>query len=164
METRKSLILKTSVVIFVIFLINMSFFLFKFGTPQGGISGFSITSFKQNFSTTYDKIPTASKIFFLSAWFIFLSLITGVFIRDKFLSEKKSQDMHLHLNYGKFQTDLDVLYDVLKNKQRLKIKTVSTAFKISPNQAMEWAKILETGKLASIEYPGLFGDPELVLR
>ena len=163
MKSRKSLFLKTMALIAIIFFLNMSFFVFKFGEFSGGISGFLISDVGSKISSTYDKIPLASKLFFLSAWLVFLSLIIGVFVRDKILSERKNKELHLNLNYGKFQTDLDVLYEVLKQKQKLRIKSISKAFKVKPEQAMDWAKILETGKLATIEYPGLFGDPELVI-
>lgn len=161
METRKSLFLKTMIAIAIIFFINISFFIFMFGLPSGNISGLSIT---ETLSEAYSKVPTASKVFFISAWVIFILLIAGVFIRDRYFLKKKSAILNLNLSYGKFQTDLDVLYNVLKDRKKIKIKTISESFRVNPNQAMYWAKILESGRLASIEYPGLFGDPELVIR
>ena len=63
---------------------------------------------------------------------------------------------------GASRTDLDTLYEVLKRKKKVNMYEVERAFKIDSKVAIEWAKILENGDLAVIDYPR-FGKPVLLL-
>ena len=63
---------------------------------------------------------------------------------------------------GASRTDLDTLYEVLKRKKKVNMYDVERAFKIDSKVAIEWAKILENGDLAVIDYPR-FGKPVLLL-
>lgn len=61
------------------------------------------------------------------------------------------------------ETNLDVFYNLLKDKKSLSIKTVAKLFKVSREKALEWAKILENHELVTIEYP-TFSVPEVKIN
>jgi len=52
---------------------------------------------------------------------------------------------------------------IIKDKKVLKISTISKAFDIDKEKAMEWIKILESGDLCIIEYP-TFGEPFIKIK
>ena len=79
--------------------------------------------------------------------------------RDKGVSEDKKELKSINLDQvsRSSETDLDVLYKLLKEKGKLRISTIAKAFKVDKDLAMEWGKTLEEGKLAIIDYPRFSG-------
>lgn len=61
------------------------------------------------------------------------------------------------------KTDIDILYELIKEKKDIKVSTISKIFEIEKELAMDWAKILESSELVTIEYPG-FGGPIIKLK
>ena len=135
-----------------IFLANIGFFAYKY---RGNFSGYAIS---EGIIKTYTGISPLSKILFASQWIvIFIALIFMLF-RDRRLRKTDIQAISSKRALGKSATDLDTLYSILKEKKKLKISTISKAFNISKDTAFEWCKILESGNLAVIDYPGV-GEP-----
>ena len=137
-----------------IFLANIGFFAYKY---RGNFSGYAIS---EGIVKTYTGISPLSKILFASQWIaIFIALIFMLF-RDKKLISRTSDIKAINLKRvsGKSATDLDALYSILQEKKKLKISTISKAFSINEDTAFEWCKILESGNLAVIDYPGV-GEP-----
>lgn len=66
------------------------------------------------------------------------------------------------LHKGRSTTDLDNLYEILKNKKTLSFPMISKAFKVSEDVVFEWGKILEEGNLAKITYPRM-SDPQIII-
>ena len=62
--------------------------------------------------------------------------------------------------FGKTNTDLDLLYFLLREKKKLKIPTISKIFKIDKEKALEWCRILESHDYVIINYPSL-SEPEV---
>src|SRR3989344_2062911 len=62
-----------------------------------------------------------------------------------------------------YQTDLDRLYELVQQKQSVKLGEVMKMFSIDRKKSEEWAAILEDSDLISIHYPA-FGDPELRIK
>ena len=79
--------------------------------------------------------------------------------------EKNVQDIkEVLVKYsGSYETDLDRLYKVLSEKQKLTISEVAKAFNISKNEAEEWGKIMRDHDLIVMHYPTV-GDPELIWK
>ena len=113
------------------------------------------------------KLPynmNLSVIAFVTQWLILIIVI--VISYSKFLKHKKEE--HIRVSYeqvkertaGRSKTDLDVLYDILKDKKVLTLSTIAKIFKIQKEKALEWAKILENYGLGQIEYPA-FSEPEI---
>ncbi len=60
-----------------------------------------------------------------------------------------------------YETDIDLLYRILLDKNNIKLSEIMNDFGVSEKHALEWAKILEAHRLAKLKYP-TFGEPELV--
>ena len=65
--------------------------------------------------------------------------------------------------HSRANTDLDSLYEALKKEKRIKLSSIMKVFNISEELATEWCKILETGNLATLNYPRM-GDAEIVIN
>ena len=97
---------------------------------------------------------------------IILILLKGKMELDKEM--KASKDIlknkeSIQTRRGKSETDLDLLYKLLKEKKILRISVIAEIFKIDKDMALEWCKILEEGNLATINYPTI-GDPRVIIN
>ena len=156
----KPLFPKIIVIIIISLIINLSAFIFQGGIFDKGLTGFSIKeTLSSTFKRTMDMSPIM-KIFLISQWvLLFIILMYSAFKDKNVLNQKKDEkELHIQKNLSKNKTDLDILYEVLQKKKKLKISAISKAFKIEKDIALEWCKILESGNLAEIDYPGL-GQP-----
>lgn len=63
---------------------------------------------------------------------------------------------------SRIKTDIDSLYNLLKENKRLSFDNIEKAFGVNKDTVASWAKILESGNLALIYQPK-FGEPELWL-
>jgi len=61
------------------------------------------------------------------------------------------------------KTDLDILYEALKEKKEISLPEIARAFKVEKSIAMDWAKTLEDSNLATIEYSRM-GEASLKLK
>ena len=161
----RKLFLRVFAVVVLIFFINIAVFFIKFGDIDDGSeavnqSGFTGLSVGEDVADLYISLPFVSKIFLMVQWGLLLLLLIYVGFRDKEVSKNQNELAGLDLNQirKKSETDLDALYTLLKQKQQLRVATVSKAFDIKEDLAMEWGKILESGRLAYIDYPK-FGGP-----
>ena len=106
-----------------------------------------------------------STIIFIAQWLIILVIVLIFYI--KFLKHKKEEKISsksLEIKEKKGTgTDLDTLYDLLKERKNLKISIIAKTFKINDEKALEWCKILENYNLATIEYPA-FAEPEVGIK
>lgn len=164
------LFLKVFAVVVLIFFINIAVFFIKFGDVDDGSeainqSGFTGLSVGRDVADLYVSLPFVSKIFLMVQWGLLLLLLIYVGFRDKEVTKNQNELVGLDLNQirKKSETDLDALYTLLKQKQQLRVATVSKAFDIKEDLAMEWGKILESGRLAYIDYPK-FGGPLIRIK
>jgi len=137
-----------------IFIANIGFFAYKY---RGNFSGYAISD---GVIRTYQGISPISRVLFSVQWIVILLALLFMLFRDSRLKLRTSdiKDIHSKKLVGKSSTDLDTLYSILKEKKKLKISTISKAFNIDKDTAFEWCKILESGNLAVIDYPGV-GEP-----
>ena len=149
--------LKVFSIVIVVVLLNFVYIIYKNGGITQPITGFSV---KDTIFSGYSSLSSTSRIFMISEWtFLFLMLIYAVYW-DKSMQTKKgdSIDLHIQRNVDKNKTDLDTLYETIQEKKELPISTISKSFNITKDIAMEWCKILESGELVSLSYPG-FSEP-----
>ncbi len=66
----------------------------------------------------------------------------------------------VHFKLGAYETGIDLLYRRIQQKGKITLEEVEKTFKVSKELAEEWAKILESHKLATIHYPA-FSSPAL---
>ena len=125
------------------------------------LTGFSVKTTTINI---YTSIAPISRIMLIAQWFLIMPLIIFLFIKKSRAKEKKELvgiDIKQIIKNSK--TDLDALYTVLKIKKQLRISSISKLFEIEKELATEWARILELGDLATIDYPGI-GEPIVILK
>ena len=83
--------------------------------------------------------------------------------RKEKAQEKKTSNIKIKKKKDKLETDLDVLYNLLKEKKKLSSTTIMKTFKIPKEKALEWVKILQNNKLIKTIFP-MFSSPIIVLR
>ena len=99
---------------------------------------------------------------------ILIEFVILFIILMKFISYKKGLKLRKkvldlrNFHSSRTTTDLDALYEVLKEKKKLSLSTIANTFNVSTALVYEWGKILENGRLAKIEYPR-FKEPILTL-
>lgn len=152
MVTKKRGIIITIGIVLIISALNLFLFFNKKGTSYSTISGMMIKGIPENLNLNMPFIA------FIAQWVILLLIVIVAWIN--FLKHKKQEEISIKealpfINYKKTksQTDLDTLYNLLKQKKELTIGTISNLFRISKEKSLEWAKILEDHELVIIEYP-----------
>ena len=143
--------------------------LFGTGIPgfyKSGISGFSIGQFSpEAFRETNTDFLKISWVIIIAEWALLIIMITIAIKKSKMDLKKEFNHALLKEKHsrGEHKTDLDVLYDILKEKKHLHLQTIAKIFKVEAKVAKNWCQILVSGNLATLEYPR-FGDPELILN
>ncbi len=134
------------------------------GLGEKGVSGFAVgsTNIEQLREQTKD-FSSLSRILIIGEWFLLVLLILASLIGSKLSIKKQHVMLVIKKSKDKSKTDIDILYDLLKEKKKLALSSISETFKVKEETALEWAKILETADLAMINYPR-FGEPELKIK
>ena len=112
----------------------------------------------------YESSSVENKFLILFQFFVGIVAIALIIFVIKSIQKKRmfmKKDLEKY-NTGKSRTDLDVLYDILKDKKAVDLSDIENVFKVDSEIAFGWAKILENGDLAIIDYPR-FGKPILRL-
>jgi len=61
------------------------------------------------------------------------------------------------------KTNIDRLYDLVKLKKVLKVRTAARVLKVTYDMTEEWARVLEDNKMVRLHYP-TFGEPLIMLK
>ncbi|MCH7850438.1 MAG: hypothetical protein IH845_02235 [Nanoarchaeota archaeon] len=95
---------------------------------------------------------------------LIIFMLGFAYIKNRRIWKRKIDEYGINLSVisKNSKTDLDAFYTILKNKKEISVISVSNLFKIKEDLAMEWSRILESGGLATIEYPG-FGSPKVII-
>jgi hypothetical protein len=106
-----------------------------------------------------------SFLFIIGEWAVLTCvMVAGIISRKKkSTTEIKSIIAEKKKASSSAKTDLDVLYEILKNKKKLGISEIASAFGITKDIATEWAQILEDSNLAEIEYSNI-GEPVIKIK
>ncbi|MCK5016903.1 MAG: hypothetical protein KAS32_07505 [Candidatus Peribacteraceae bacterium] len=75
--------------------------------------------------------------------------------KDKITSPKK---VKLHI-----ETNIDRLYEIVRDKGSIKLEDVAKKLKIDEENIEDWARILEEHNLVILHYPPI-GDPTIILK
>ena len=149
--------IKVLVVIIIIFLANIGGLIYLGWDSLDIEAGFTGNSIKHIASGSNEKMNIPVRILFIGQWVALGLLLLFAGYRDKKMGSQKVELESIKINPSKEQTDLDKLYNILKERKQLKIKNISELFHVNKDIAMEWAKILESGDLVVIDYPMLGG-------
>lgn len=128
---------------------------------EGVLSGFAITG--QEVKDNYSGASSMSKIIIIGEWILLVILIAISLIGEHAHVKKQHVVLQIKRSQEKAKTDIDLLYDLLKEKKKIELGVVADTFKISEETATEWAKILEDAQLASLHYPR-FGEAEIKIK
>jgi hypothetical protein len=156
-----------SVVSLLIFIVNLVFHLTVFQNLLF-VSDPSINLYFVQLDSDALRAQFAGFVLY-SFYALIIEAVLFFFLVFLFFSSLKENKKHREvlvlkdLHAGKTTTDLDNLYEILKQKKHLSVPMISKAFKVSEDIVLEWGKILEEGNLAKITYPRM-SDPELVFQ
>lgn len=129
-----------------------------------GVSGLAIgdLSINDNFKEKNPEISSWSlRVIYLEWGIVLFAAI--LFVITKNLSirrEIESIKTLKNASSSKNKTDLDSLYDIINQKGSIKVSSAAKIFKVEKNTIMNWGEILESGNLATIQYPNV-GEPEI---
>ena len=156
---------RTEPILFKAFLFLALFLLAEAGTLMflnnpGSITGHSIG----DLSDVYSKFYPNSKNFLIVQWSIIAVLIVFVYLKNSKIHRRNRKVSKIDVDSAikGSKTNLDALYVILKKEKSLDLKTVANLFEIEIDLAMEWARVLESGDLVTIDYPGI-GSPMIKL-
>ena len=131
---------------------------------EQGVSGFAIGSITgEQIKTNYSNASSTSKAIIIGEWALLVILIVISLVGERMHVKKQHIALEIKKSTDKSKTDIDVLYDLLKEKKKIDLSTIAETFKISEETATEWAKILEEAQLASLHYPR-FGEAQLKIK
>jgi hypothetical protein len=157
LKEEKPMFLKVFLIVLIVLLINIGYVMYTSKNLSSNLTGFAIS---ESLSNSFYSLSPLARIFMIGQWVVLLSVLLFAGIRDLRMHKNKSEsiDFHIEINADKNKTDLDTLYEIIKENQELPISAISKSFNITKEIAMEWCKILESGELVTISYPG-FSEP-----
>ncbi len=130
---------------------------------QVGLSGNIITENAGEVAEA--NLGLKDKIILMSEWILVISLIIISRIKEKIETKKAdqiiSQSKKIHL--GISRTDLDLMYELLNEKEELKVVTLAKYFGVDNSTILEWGRVLEEANLIKVNYPTI-GDPILLIN
>ena len=153
--------LKLVTVILSIAVLAHTFYSFQ-SSITGTISGKAIVD---NSDETSSKPDFTQRIILSAEWLLVISIFIINLINAKM--ELKSIDEVIvtpkKTREGISKTDIDSMYEILKEKKRLKLKTLAKYFKVEEKTILEWARVLEEANLLTVHYPTV-GDPQIIIN
>jgi hypothetical protein len=174
MHKKAGRILKVSLLsIFILFVITHSTFhalFFKTSVSIINLTGLSgkvigeiqITNELENNIKTEKIYSTTSAILILMEWTFLFIIMLLIFFKRKSTS-KEAEIGFYKIKKKKSQTEIDLFYDLLKEKKKIKFTTASKLFKVNSEIIGEWADALENNNLAIVDYPR-FGSPAVSIK
>src|SRR3989338_9020500 len=117
---------KVFLVVIIILLANITLFFYKYGSNKS-LTGLSI---KETVAEAYTSIPPTVKIFLMAQWVVLILILVYSFVRDKKIISGRSEldEIDLKKISEKQGTDLDALYNLLQDKKKLSLLTISKVF------------------------------------
>lgn len=150
-------ILKGFLTVLFLVLFNGIYLFYKFGNSLSIESGSSI---REIIIISYKFIPLNYKFFILFQCLLVVVIMIVIAVRKFKL--RRGLFKKDFINGMKSQTDLDILYEILKREKWVTLDNIEKVFKVNSEIALDWSKVLENGNLAIIDYPR-FGKPVLRL-
>ena len=158
---KKSGLVITMSIVLVLAIINVFLFI--------NTGSFSYSVFTGRLVEKIPELPLGLNISLLAfaiQWIILL--VIAILAYTRYI--KKRNHEHIKISYsqlskrrGKFETDFDTFYKLLKERKRMRIGVIAKIFAISEEQALEWSKILENSDLVTVEYPAFY-EPEVRIK
>lgn len=134
---------------------------FDLNLSSSSVSGLVIA--EENKEET-NGINLKEKIILGAEWVLVMAIFLKLIIQNSM--EIKEYDLTITKEKAKKEitrTDLDTLYNLLKEKKKIPVKALTIFFKVDEIIIISWAKVLEEAGLITIHYPN-FGHPILILN
>lgn len=133
-----------------------------------GLSGLAIgdtntenieSSIRQN-----ESIPLPSLLVITAEWVLVFSLIALSSLKKRLMeATQKATHIELVKKRSKSDTEIDILYEMLKKNKKIALSKLVELFKVDKKVVEEWGKILEENGYAVVDYPR-FGEIEIRLK
>lgn len=130
------------------------------GFAEKGISGFAVSE-----SEGLGLKSLTSKAVLLGEWALILFGMIFVYAKHKINLRKELEDLKAIKKGKNFKsgTELDNLYELLKEVKHFSLANAAKVFDVSEDIAEDWAKTLESSELAELAYPRI-GGAELRIK
>lgn len=135
---------------------------YNFGNSNIAVAGNVIS----NVDVPFTNLSLTTVILIVQGVVIAIVLFGVIFQTIRHKKEEKDQIKVFSLvqhKKSKSETDLDLLYEMVKKKNKVDVSSVAKLFKVSSEVALEWGKILENKNLVSMDYPFL-SSPQIILK
>jgi hypothetical protein len=137
------------------------------GLSKESVSGFAVGKIPvgEKIQEGYPINAPVSRAIVIVQWVLVFVVAAGFYASSRIKLNRDCWDlrrMKKSQNRGD-GTDLDVLYELLKEKKRIKFEVISKVFNIDDDLVRDWSRMLEESNLAFVDYPS-FGDAELVIK
>lgn len=128
------------------------------GFAEKGISGFAIRDVAEGFNISF------STIILFAEWGLILLGIVFVYVKHRFEMNHELADLRMIKDKKHFKggTELDNFYELLRDKRKFRLSSAAKVFEVDEDVIEDWAKTLESSKLATLRYPRI-GSAELML-
>lgn len=130
-------------------------------SPFNGISGKAISEDTDG----NEKISFKNHLILAGEWLIIIVISMISLIRAKMEMQGVEQVIVTKIKTPRSiaRTDLDMMYDLIKEKKVVKVKALAKYFKVEDKTIIDWARILEEANLIIINYPAI-GEPQIVIN
>jgi len=135
------------------------------GIFSGGISGFAVDETPvDGKSSGFFGLQLSELILFME-WGLILLGVIFVYAKHKIDLKKEFHDLETmkaskHFSKG---TEIDNFYDLLKEMKHFRLSTAAKVFDVDEEVVEDWAKSLESGRMAALNYPRI-GGPEIMMK
>lgn len=127
-----------------------------FGSKIIQISSFADLNFNLRIYSFFAIVLELILIFF----FLFIDSKN----KDEFVKEMRAvKKLKTEFAKSKNQTDLDVLYNILKERKKIKVSILHTVFDVDRETMRDWIETLESGDLVELNNKK-FGESELIFK
>ncbi len=139
---------KTFLAVSIIFLMNIWVYLSNYRRVEV-VTGLSVG---ETVGEAYNNIPISARIFIGIQWALLVSLLIFAYYKDREVKKKENEIEGVDLKEmsKNSKTDLDTLYNILKEKKQLRISTLAKLFNLNEEVVMGWCRTLELNNLVTI--------------
>ena len=158
--------LKLVAEIITLLVLTHTFYIFYSSNKQElqvGISGSTVTEETSEAST---NLATNKRLILGGEWLLVISILIVTLIKAKMELQTVVDEVIITPQKTRpsiSRTDIDSMYDIVKEKKRLKVRTLAKYFKVDDNTILEWARVLEEENLITVHSPTI-GDPQIILN
>ncbi len=160
----KKQVIKLVVSLLTIAVIAHTFYSF-YSQNNFNLSGISGKAISEDINDESPIMSFKHRIVLAGEWLLIISILIVSLIKAKMEMHPVENEIFTKLKNSKgiARTDLDLMYELTKEKKSIKINTLANYFKVEDKTIIEWARILEEASLVSLNYPAV-GEPHIVLN